>query len=185
MLLNSEKCEKCLQYCTFKSTKNCDFCRKRYNNKKAKKYRNKNRNLMLLRTRLWRKLNSEHVKTYNEIWNEQNPDYHNEYRNCNKKDIIQRQENWRKNNPDKNTAKSNKYRCNKLNATPKWLTEQHFKEMQEWYTLAKELQWLSVEKLQVDHIVPLKGKYVCGLHVPWNLQILPKSVNISKGNRLK
>jgi hypothetical protein len=37
---------------------------------------------------------------------------------------------------------------------------------------------------QVDHIVPIKGKGICGLHVPWNLQLVTRSYNCSKNNRL-
>ena len=50
------------------------------------------------------------------------------------------------------------------------------------YILIQEIQWLSEEKLQVDHIIPLRNKNVSGLHVPWNLQILSESDNITKSN---
>lgn len=74
-------------------------------------------------------------------------------------------------------------RALKLQRTPKWLTTEHYFEIRTWYELAKELQWLSEAKLHVDHIVPLSGKNVSGLHVPWNLQILPQPDNNKKTNK--
>ena len=90
-----------------------------------------------------------------------------------------------KKRPDKVAAKAAKRRSAKQKATPPWLTKEHFEEIQEFYTLAKELQWLfEGEKIHVDHITPLKGKSVCGLHVPWNLQLLPAKQNLKKSNKL-
>lgn len=91
---------------------------------------------------------------------------------------------YKKANPEKVTAMTAKRRSQKLQATPKWMTREDFAAIQEWYKLAKELQWLSEEPLQVDHIIPLQGKEVCGLHIAANLQILPASENASKGNKI-
>ena len=68
------------------------------------------------------------------------------------------------------------------NATPEWLTEEHKDQIRELYRDAQDLRWLNEESLHIDHIIPLQGKNVSGLHVPWNLQILTSSKNLEKSN---
>jgi hypothetical protein len=80
-------------------------------------------------------------------------------------------------------SKSAKRRANKRNATPAWLTKEQEADIKAMYKLAKKFEKLCNIRYHVDHIVPLAGKDVCGLHVPWNLQILPASVNIAKSNK--
>lgn len=91
---------------------------------------------------------------------------------------------WRTENKAKNSAKSTRYRASKLNATPKWLTKEQHNQIESVYWLAQLQSELTDTKYHVDHIVPLKGKTVCGLHVPWNLHVLEALDNISKGNRI-
>lgn len=94
-----------------------------------------------------------------------------------------RKSTWAKDNPEKHAAKCARRRASKLERTPKWLTPEHLTEILEFYRDAKELQWLSDEPLHVDHIEPLQGENVSGLHVPWNLRVIPRSKNLAKGNR--
>jgi hypothetical protein len=93
-------------------------------------------------------------------------------------------ERWRKENPDKHCARQNRRRASKLNATPTWLTESHNLHIQCKYSLAKMLSRETGIQHHVDHIVPLKGKTVCGLHVPWNLRVIPAIDNLRKSNKI-
>ena len=110
--------------------------------------------------------------------------YQAEYCKNHKTEKAEYDKEYKRVNRAKRRAWHAKRKAAKKQRTPKWLTKDQLKEIEEIYILAKELQWLSEEQLHVDHIIPLQGEIVSGLHVPWNLQILPASVNISKHNKL-
>jgi hypothetical protein len=91
--------------------------------------------------------------------------------------------NWRKNNPHKHSATNARHYAKKLERMLTW-GKQHLKpEIENWYKRAKLATIFMREPYEVDHIEPLRGKDVCGLHVPWNLTLLTKAENLSKGNR--
>lgn len=75
------------------------------------------------------------------------------------------------------------YRAQKLRATPPWLTVDDRAEIAALYAEASRLERETGIPHHVDHIIPLRGDYVCGLHVPSNLQILTKDENLRKSNR--
>lgn len=68
-------------------------------------------------------------------------------------------------------------------ACPPWIGEEERWMMKEAYELAKLREATVGGKWNVDHIVPLQGKIVSGLHVPWNLQVIPAITNRKKGNK--
>ena len=70
-------------------------------------------------------------------------------------------------------------------ATPLWLSELDELFIKEIYHLAVLRSEATGVDFDVDHIVPLHGKYVSGLHVPSNLQLLPRSQNIRKKNHFE
>ncbi len=124
-------------------------------------------------------------------WKLQNPELarqHQKTASANKymKDTLSiRQKNlaWKISNPAKVAAMDAKRRASTLQRTPKWLTPSELLRIECMYSLASMLNKHGVESWHVDHIVPLQGKKVSGLHVYSNLRVVPSSVNLAKGNR--
>jgi len=105
-------------------------------------------------------------------WNQENKDKHQEHR-----------KKWKKLNVDLVNINTAKRRYARLKRTPFWLNAGQDFEMECIYKYCASLRSIGLD-YEVDHIVPLQGKTVSGLHVPWNLQVITASENAAKGNRL-
>lgn len=128
---------------------------------------------------------AENVKSYTyRKFHPELKEYLREYKSNNKEKTRIAAANWYKKNSARSKANAAKRRAMKIEATPKWLSKDHLNEIYELYRLAKELAWLNQDgkPFHVDHIIPLQGDNVCGLHVPWNLQLLPWKDNLKKSN---
>jgi 5-methylcytosine-specific restriction endonuclease McrA len=69
-------------------------------------------------------------------------------------------------------------------ATPKWLSAEQKLDIRLKYRLAIELSRRTGIRHAVDHLIPLQGEEVCGLHVPWNLEVITQDENLKKSNKL-
>ena len=97
--------------------------------------------------------------------------------------LKQQRKEWNQNNKHL-TRRFAKQRYNALKQrTPKWLTKDEKKQIDALYEQAVAYSALMGIPHHVDHIVPLQGENVSGLHVPWNLQILKAEDNFRKKNR--
>ena len=105
------------------------------------------------------------------------------YKKKNKTKVNQHTKKYKKKNKVKIRALNAQRRAAKLKRTPKWLTKEDFAKIERIYKKAQDKTKLLGEKYHVDHIYPLQGKKVSGLHVPSNLQILTASENSKKNNR--
>lgn len=111
----------------------------------------------------------EKNKVRSKLWRERNPERA-------KKNVSD----WQKLNKSRCSAIGRRYSARKLSAMPDWLNEIQQAQINAFYKL-RDLQTVSTGiPHEVDHIVPLQGKTVCGLHVPWNLQVITKGENVAK-----
>lgn len=173
----------------------CRQCRRVYD----KKYREQNFETIRAASRVYYQLNKEARKEYNQNYYRLNSEkicksvaqYSQKHpevaakagKKWSEKNKVKERERLRKyqaDNPHKMLARKTKYRATQLNATPAW---SNASEIVDFYEAARAFRIYTGQEYHVDHIVPLQGKTVCGLHVPANLQVLTGSDNISKGNR--
>ena len=115
-------------------------------------------------TRKWQEANPDKVRDYKSKWRKNNSEKHRRYNSK-----------WSKDNPGIRRAIEAKRRAAKIERTVPWADEYKIKAI---YAQASD------EQHHVDHIIPLQGEIVSGLHVHENLQILPADVNVQKGNRI-
>ena len=112
-----------------------------------------------------------------------------DYAESHKEDAVQRVKKWKQDNPEKarfndlrrdpvrlHAAKA-KYRAARRQACPPWVDDEHMARIHEIYKLRREISDRTGVVHEVDHIVPLQGKTVCGLHVWWNLRVIPREEN--------
>ena len=123
-------------------------------------------------TKAWRQANREKHRASTKAWYE-----------ANKEEKLAKNKAWAQVNKDKVNAFAAKRRAAKLNRTPSWLTKEDLGKIKELYKEAQKLREETGEEWHVDHIIPLQGENISGLHVPDNLQVIKATENTSKGNR--
>ncbi len=147
----------------------CKVCRA----KSRREYNEKNKEIL-------RALNELNYAIFTEDYKRSSA----KYRQNNPTKVKEQASTWKKKNKDRCNANHAKYRASKIKATPTWLTIEHLEQMRLIYERCEQLTLDTGIMHHVDHIIPLRGETVCGLHVPWNLQILTAFENISKHNHI-
>ena len=92
---------------------------------------------------------------------------------------------YRQTNKAKVNALAKAYKVRKKNRIPKWVDKDHMWLIKEAYELAQLRTKQFGFSWHVDHIVPIQGELVSGLHVIENLQVIPAIENIKKKNKFE
>jgi hypothetical protein len=151
---------------------NINMARDKENQKRiAKEWYERNKELTKERARAWHLSNPEKVSEKNIS-----------YKSKNKEKVTQYNKQWWSENKDKRASYEGKRRAAQLQRTPKWLTESDLRMIEAKYSLAAMLTRETGIIHHVDHIIPLQGKKVSGLHVFSNLRVIPGTDNVKKSN---
>ena len=161
----------------YTSSAKCVECDRRWGQENPEKVREKNRR--------WRQENPVKVREKNRRWRQKNlEEARQSDRRWRQKNLEKAREDsrrWGQENPEKVLAAGAKRRAAKIQRTPAWADQE---AIQEIYDTASFLRDIG-EDVHVDHIIPLQGEKVSGLHVHNNLQIIDAKENISKSNKFE
>lgn len=152
------------------------------NPEKARRYYAENKEKCIAATRKWHAENRDLANEKRRAWKAANKqrlaEQRHAYYKANTEQYRRHGKLYRARHPDACRAKENARRAAQLQALPRWTNDEDRAYVRLIYAEARH------RRLSVDHIVPLQGKNVCGLHVYWNMQLLPRVENARKGNRL-
>jgi phage-related tail protein len=127
----------------------------------------------------WHKAHSDYEKAYKKAWYKAHPDYCKTWYENNKDHCKNLSKIYHKIHQGHYNAIHIKRLADQEKRTPLWANQ---KKMQEFYAKAVRLTKKTGVQYDVDHIVPLHGKNVCGFHVETNLQVITRVKNSKKGN---
>lgn len=130
--------------------------------------------------KLYRDSNIQTIGEYRKQYQKENKDKRKLYLEENKESIKITRDIWRSCNRDKLNASTANRRAAKLQRTAPWSDKVAIRSL---YAEARELEKQTGTKYHLDHIDPLQGDLVSGLHVENNLQILTEEQNCSKSNK--
>lgn len=171
----------------------CKLC----NNFRSRRWYDQNSEKKLQENREWKLANPDKIKEYTlkhngsprqkqacKNWRINNLEYARQisrtYYSNHRAERSEYNRKHKKENPHIYNAQKALRRALQLNATPKW---SDLKEIRMIYKEAKDISKQTGVVHHVDHIIPLNGKIVSGLHVPNNLQIITAIDNLKKSNK--
>lgn len=124
-------------------------------------------------------------KTYRERTVAQRSAYMAEWRSQNKAHSLQYGKDYRKRNKERYNYLCQLRKLSLMQRTPKWLTDDDLWAIEEAYKLASLRTKMLGFAWHVDHVIPLRGKAVSGLHIPSNIQVIPWLDNQRKTNKFE
>jgi carboxypeptidase C (cathepsin A) len=161
----------------------CKVCQSAYSRARY----SENRDLILEKNAEWRRANRAVCAEYTRKHRNRNPESTREstriltaaWRARNPERASELAKEYRQRHPEKMSALWRRRQKYVKQATPSWANQFFIAEA---YHIAKVRERMLGGIWHVDHIIPLRGKNVCGLHVENNLQVIRDKVNLRKGN---